>query len=191
MTAHDDTNESDEDDGVLGEEKFFVVQQKLSNGSVAVFIADDHTYDIGYLPDVLLKLLNGDTFADEAQKRIRGILLDYGNALKTEVCEEDSVQERQETLEENGLTRGTLALITPGNTWVTYMGDTLSDGYFDGYQVSRIERDSGGFVKTIQLSKYGRSGSTITEEGAGVSTLQLLFDRYDITLLASEGRRSS
>ncbi|MDE0151148.1 MAG: hypothetical protein OXK80_01450 [Bdellovibrionales bacterium] len=183
MIVHDEyLNESDSDEGeLLGGEKFFVVQQKLSNGSIALFIADDHTYS-AFLPDGIMAFLGGDTFADKSQERIKSILLDYGNSLKTEVCQENTVGERRKVFMEEGLTKGTLALITPGNTWVTYMNDTLSDGFFDGYQVAIIEMDGTGFVEAIYLSKYGRNAATMIQEGSNVDVSLPMEDRTDFTL---------
>ena len=66
MVVKDETNESDTD-ALSGGEKFFVVQQSLSNGVIALFIADDHTYD-SFIPDTLLKWLGGSTFGKESSK---------------------------------------------------------------------------------------------------------------------------
>ena len=189
MVVHDEDNESDADTP-LGKEKFFVVQQELSSGSVALFVADNHTYDASYIPDFLLEWLGGDTLADKAQSRIKSILVDHGNALKEEVCEEDSVQERRRVLMNEGLTKGTLVLISPGNTWVTYMNDTLSDGFFDGYQVSIIDRDVSGLVTTVQLSKYGQTTSTVIEGGNSVDVSRPIEERNDFRLKLLEGAQA-
>lgn len=189
MIVHDEyVNESDVDE-LLGGENFFVVQQKLSNGSIALFIADDHTYN-AFAPDWLMEWLDGDTLADKSQERIKGILLDYGNSVKTEVCQESSVQKRRKVFMEKGLTKGTLATITPGNTWVTYMNDTLSDGFFDGYQVSIIGRDGTGFVETIQLSKYGQNSATMIHEGSNVDVSAPVEDRTVFVLKHVSGSKA-
>ncbi len=181
MIVHDEGNVSDGEE--LGGEKFFVVQQKLSNGKIALFVADNHTYD-SFVPDVLLNWLGGDTLADKAQARIKKILKDHGGALRARVCGEDSVQDRRSTLIKEGLTKGTLVIVS-GNTWTTYMEDTLSDGFFDGFQVSSVERGSEGLLEQMWLSRFDRFSSTTIEAGSDVNQSRSTEDRYDITLLFS------
>ena len=142
----------------------------LSDGAMALFIADDHTYD-SILSHLKGLWSEGDTLADAAQDRIKGILKDHGGALESEVCEEDSLKDRMDTLKKEGLTAGTLALVRGADEWVTYMGDALSEGFFDGYSVSLVKRGSDGFVEEISLAEISSSTISIAGESGykGVS----------------------
>ena len=185
MVVKDEANESDTD-ALSGGEKFFIVQQSLSNGVTALFIADNHNYDspVPLIPDTVLGWLGGSTFAKKAQSHIKQILLDSGNALKKKVCDEDTVQERRGVLITEGLTKGTLVLFKPAeNTWDIYMQNNLSDGFFDDYEVTSIKRDDGGFVKEIILSKFLHSSITVEEEGQNVNSNASVPSREDVVLV--------
>ena len=187
MFVQDEANESDTD-VLAGGEKFFVVQQSLSNGVIALFIADNHNYDslISFISSDAAKFLGGSTFAKKAQARITQILLDSGNTLKTKVCDEDSVKERRRVLITKGLTKGTLILFKPAeNTWDVYMNDNMSGGFFDGYEVTSIKMDNNGLVEQVMLSKFLRSSITI-EENQNVNSNAPVSSREDVFLLMAQ-----
>ena len=172
MIVHDETNESDSGD-IPGGEKFFVVQQKLSNGKVAVFVADDHTYSDNRAANTVKSLFGRlaltDTFAVKAQTRIKNINKDQGGALQAKVCREDSLQNKTKLFKEIGLTRGTIVLLSGDpKIWraETYMGDTLSGGHFNNYQVLSVKRDDYGLITEIWLNDYKKVSTSI--EGSGV-----------------------
>ncbi len=186
MIVSDELDSEEFDSDELGEEKMFVVQQALSDGMTALYIADDHAYS-SIFSHLFSFFTEGNTLADTAQERIKGILKDNGGSLKAKVCEEDSLEDRTDTLKEEGLTKGTLVLVRGADEWTTYMEDPLSDGFFDGYSVSSVKQGSDGFVERIWLSEYSSSSTSIREgeEESSVDVSKVTEELHFIPLIRS------